>query len=255
MSLTSFYLQSFHKTFRIMKKVCLFLLICFYSFEAKAQFYDNSAFFSGMNQLYQLSQQMIEMQNQLINYQKNNLQASLLFVPGNSSYDFGAFIMLTTTYNSWVKLRYTSAKGKIKTLIAGKDYMATGECLFILNGLSAGSKLEVIHSDTKKVLTSGRIPLTTSSSYKSFVSQTQQNMIFIANLSNSQLNYSFPTNAPTSTKTKGPICRACNGTGICGTCKGDGWYMQSYGTGKLACPNCSASNGRICSVCDGTGEW
>jgi len=53
----------------------------------------------------------------------------------------------------------------------------------------------------------------------------------------------------------GTVCKSCNGSGKCGTCKGSGTYMGSYGTGLLACPNCSASNGRICSVCNGTGKW
>lgn len=51
------------------------------------------------------------------------------------------------------------------------------------------------------------------------------------------------------------VCRACNGTGICGTCHGNGYFRSSYGGDLIACPNCSAANGRKCNVCDGTGYW
>lgn len=50
-------------------------------------------------------------------------------------------------------------------------------------------------------------------------------------------------------------CSACKGTGKCGTCNGDGYYLSPFDGTRLECPNCSAANGRICTVCNGTGWW
>ena len=49
-------------------------------------------------------------------------------------------------------------------------------------------------------------------------------------------------------------CEACDGTGLCGTCGGDGWYTNSYNGHQLECSSCKSTDG-ACSVCDGTGVW
>jgi len=64
------------------------------------------------------------------------------------------------------------------------------------------------------------------------------------------------TPSPEPRKTKTPhinykTCHICQGDGVCPTCNGKGWYYNSYGTGKVACPNCS--NGK-CWKCNGTGK-
>lgn len=46
-------------------------------------------------------------------------------------------------------------------------------------------------------------------------------------------------------------CYMCHGSGVCSTCNGKGWFYSPYGTGKIACPNCS--NGK-CRTCNGTGK-
>lgn len=48
-------------------------------------------------------------------------------------------------------------------------------------------------------------------------------------------------------------CHLCNGTGVCSTCNGDGWFYGSYGTGKLKCPNCDTSQVGRCGRCGGKG--
>lgn len=46
-------------------------------------------------------------------------------------------------------------------------------------------------------------------------------------------------------------CLRCHGSGRCATCNGKGWYYSPFGTGKIACPNCT--DGR-CSACGGSGK-
>lgn len=46
-------------------------------------------------------------------------------------------------------------------------------------------------------------------------------------------------------------CHMCHGSGVCNTCNGKGWFYNPYGTGKVACPNCT--NGK-CSTCGGSGK-
>ena len=231
------------------------LLLYFSMIGAKAQFYDNSAYNYGMYMIYQSQLELIEFQKKLLQHEYDNLLAIIQFLPGNSSKSFGALITLSTSKSSWIKVKCVSADGKAKTLRSGKDYFVTGQYLFIFDGLSNGTKLEVLRANDEKVLASDFIPMADSSSFASFVSQTQQNAAFVANLTNNQWNNLPSSNNSISLKKVGRICEACHGSGICGTCNGDGWYMGSYGVGKLACPNCSASNGRICTVCNGTGRW
>lgn len=237
------------------RSIFCMLLLYFSMIGAKAQFYDNSAYNYGMYMIYQSQLELIEFQKKLSQHEYDNLLAIIQFLPGNSSKSFGALITLSTSKSSWIKVKCVSADGKAKTLRSGKDYFVTGQYLFIFDGLSNGTKLEVLRANDEKVLASDFIPMADSSSFASFISQTQQNAAFVANLTNNQWNNLPSSNNSISLKKKGRICKACYGRGICGTCKGFGWIRQSYGTGKLACPNCSAANGRICDVCNGTGEW
>lgn len=234
--------------------LCMLLLLSS-MIGAKAQFYDNSAYNYGMYMIYQSQLELIEFQKKLSQHEHDNLLAIIQFLPGNSSKNFGALITLSTSKSSWIKVKCVSADGKAKTLRSGKDYFVTGQYLFIFDGLSNGTKLEVLRANDEKVLASDFIPMADSSSFASFVSQTQQNAAFVANLTNNQWNNLPSSNNSISLKKKGRICKACYGRGICGTCKGFGWIINPYGGGKLACPNCSAANGRICDVCNGTGEW
>ncbi len=46
-------------------------------------------------------------------------------------------------------------------------------------------------------------------------------------------------------------CYMCHGSGKCNTCNGKGWYYSPFGTGKIACPNCTDGK---CRTCNGSGK-
>ncbi len=49
------------------------------------------------------------------------------------------------------------------------------------------------------------------------------------------------------------LCWACDGTGFCSRCKGNGRYLSGATNILVECSICSGSG--ACRICSGTGHW
>lgn len=227
--------------------------------ESKAQWYDygeaaRQIQMQNSQMLNEYTKQALKILEQSVQQQQQNFSASISFIPGQVQDRYGAFMVLSYAGGKKrIKIKYDDADYDSHIISLSQCYVI-GQYIVLPGILKPGYKLTVSDTSTDETLFEEEIPLKSSSSYDSFAENVRNNASIVA----SALNGGSGSSGNRSSSSSGKYavtCKACNGTGICGTCNGKGTYLNGYTGDYITCPNCTTSNGRICSVCNGSGKW